>query len=357
MRAAIYPYNYDTKTITSHCSDMKGFELKNIISFRDHESYIKNRLGGIIDGINIDSDFEKAIANVECVIFTDNLSNAPLETYAKRIRQAAEMQKKVILDQNLYFHLTENKLLGSLKEVSYNIMTSEFNWNSISEFSMKKINIPIITIYGMVESCSKFDIHLRLAHWLEQMGIKALHISANSCGYLFGMKPMPRFMFDSNISFERKIFMLNRFVFEQINESKPQVVVITAPGGVTAYSQTLSNHYGELAAVVGNAITADAGILCLGYTNKIDSPYLSYIHNFLEYRLNSDIFAYCISNIKTKEDLNTHNFERMQLDAEEMEYANLNTLKENVAYLTDNKGVEKILKKLIGYLADNIDAI
>lgn len=359
-KVALYPYNQDSLSVISYIEDIKNYEVKSLLTFREHETYLRKRADITKFPITISTNFVKCMGDVDCVIFCDNINQAPLESYIEKINIAKKMGKRVLVDQNLFTSLHELDIYTDVEINDNEIMTGVsgiFNKNLLKD-SILEISIPVITIYGFYQNCSKFDIQLQLYSYLKKKNIKAGFISSNSMGDIFGMNLMPLFMFEKDISLDNKILRFNKYVFDLVKKNNLDLLVIGVPGGIATYNNTSTNRFGELGLVVGNAVSADIGIMCLGYTRYVDDQYFEYLQNIARFKLNSYIDMFCISNIKTQENSTTHILENYFLDNRYLENSNtaFDTSYE-VKRINDKNGIINSFDNLIISLINNINSI
>lgn len=199
-----------------------------------------------------------------------------LEMRREIIKVFKEQNKRICLPKIIYdeMKLKENCSLIEHSEIIPNIKAK------------KLINIPapVVTIMGDGANCDKFELLLKLKKTLEDDGYKVMGISGKKYSSLFNILPIPKFLFEA-MSLTDKIVAFNHYLYSVSFEENPDIILISAPGGVMPICEEAPEDFGEYCYVIANAAPPDILIRSM-YFNKYNEKYIDEDKKKLQYRMN-----------------------------------------------------------------------
>ena len=262
----VYPYsNYFTPFLRQMVYDKKY----NIISSVVPGKWCLNGIDasfldeGIEIGIPISTDFDAQLQYCSVVIwaeydYTDNLIF--FNYVLSKMKLAIKLKKNIICCQKLsYKVLCEFKKLAEENNIKFEYI---FKYNKgIPNKSNKNITIPVITVMGIGENCSKFETQLFLRRLFLDAGFRVSQIGSRKCCELLGFHSFPDFMFERKYNEIEKITAFNNFVYEIQQNEKTDILILGIPGGIMPYDEKHDNHYGITCFEVFSALRTDFNIL------------------------------------------------------------------------------------------------
>ena len=306
-KLAIYPYNPDFATVLRRSDIINA--SNEIFAIAPAGLGVQGKDSGEIDGgssvgINIVDDFDSCLEEVDSIIFLDYESEKN-DTFYNSLYKSARRKKDIILlakidekvDEEIQTISNQNsssylKYLPSLV-VPY---SKDFAGEVIPD-KIQKIDVPVIMIIGLSEYTNKFDVNLMLYRELQKMEYKVSSIGSRSYCEFFGFHSFPEFMVDDKISGERKVLLFNNFLKSIESREKPDVILLTIPGGVLPVNNKITNGYGILAYEVSQAVKPDITVLCTSYEDH-KADFFPRIFLMLKHRFEFEPDLVNISNIK-----------------------------------------------------------
>ena len=119
----------------------------------------------------------------------------------------------------------------------------------------------------------KLGVQLALREELIEKGYKVSSISSRLDSELYGLHPIPSFMFDRMNSETEKIQKYNHYVKQIELIEHPDIIIIGIPGGILPYDEIDHNEYGILAYEISYAVPCDAAIMCLPYNSDFTGDF------------------------------------------------------------------------------------
>ena len=161
---------------------------------------------------------------------------------------------------------------------------------------LENIEVPVIAISGIMENTDKFEISLIIRELLIKSGYKVSQIGSRSYCELFDFISFPQFMLNPQIDEIKKVYLLNDFLKQIINKEKPDVLIITIPGGIQSFSDEFPEKMGILPFLAFKAIQPDYMILCTLY-GEYQLDYFKEISRFCYYTLGCPVDCFHMSNL------------------------------------------------------------
>lgn len=243
--------------------------------------------GGEATGKIISSDFEGSLLQCQEVLLDMSAdSNLSAEHYSKIISTALDGGKHVLLTGSLRKFLLESgqKICQDTIDI---VGYSNDREENITQTKLYELPIPCISVLGAGDHCNKFDLQLGIASYFMDKGYNVTLFGTKEYSGLFGFDPLPAFLFEPGDQRE-KILRFNHFVYDKVKEEGADLVIVGCPGAIMPDTPLVFKEYGELAFVIGNAITADTSILSL-YAGSYNEPAINYLQQICKFRLNAAV--------------------------------------------------------------------
>ncbi|MDY4115665.1 MAG: TIGR04066 family peptide maturation system protein, partial [Blautia sp.] len=93
-----------------------------------------------------------------------------------------------------------------------------------------------------------------------EQNYKVFQVGTKDYSTLFELDNWPRFLFSQEISFPKKVFAFNRWIFERVKKLEPDIIILGIPGGIMPINNKICNYFGELALIISKALKIDVNI-------------------------------------------------------------------------------------------------
>ena len=261
MRLSLFPYTPEVATLIRNRSALKKYVLHSIISFKEDLERLEklNQQTGILCTDSIEAGLQQTD---ELVLLPENIKTR-WQKYYDCIDYAV---------QNGITIYGTSKLLDMIPEEKYKQLIQLIENTSGAEQmiinpSLFDIDIPVIAVTGLGENCGKFECELEVKQYIDSLGYQCMALSSNPLGVYAGMELLPNFVFSDKIALHYKIFLFNRYIYARCREEKPDVLLISIPGGVIQLSQNDRNFFFEIPIAISSAVHIDVTILTVYYAN------------------------------------------------------------------------------------------
>lgn len=224
----------------------------------------------IINDLSIDCFTFECISlqsfNMLLLYFSNKVT---IEEYEKAIAIANEKSAIIIAD-DLVCSALEIDYSSNIKTFSSLQANFKTNPKTVPQdidknTSLEILQVPVILNFGTSEKCNKSFTHFSTVRQLQKLGYKVLSIVPQPDAALYNAVSFPQFMFDANISAERKTKGLNSFVYNLVNEYEPDICIVTLPGGIIPINSKITYGYGLLGYEVLYALSPDSYIMNVSY--------------------------------------------------------------------------------------------
>lgn len=233
------------------------------------------------------SSYEQVITTCNTALFVYE-EKIPLSEYQKTIDILLRSNIKIFVVSTIACRLHNIQNNANVTVLDY----PDVNVNC-SVKQVVPIPVPVISILGDGKFSDKFRIQLKLQQILVSKGYKVLSFTAKEFGEFIGMKMLPKFIFE-RMALTDKIVALNHYLYQIVHSQSPDLILISAPGGVLPISPQFVDDYGEYSIVISNAAVPDIAIRSL-YYNLYDKEFFMNDIISMKYKLNATIEYYNIS--------------------------------------------------------------
>lgn len=236
-------------------------------------------INNLEQGYVVSSDFESALRVADAVFFGYQ-HNVKIDVYTRMIELVLVAKKRIYIEKDLFQMLPERFSYMDCDMLSFDeipIVSGDSN-------KLYRIQIPVIFVASVGETCDKYLVQLGLKNNLEKNNYKVAQWGTKTYSSLFGINPLPKYLFDLH-SARDKIISFNHHIYNRIAHEKADVAIIGIPGGIMRLNPLSFDDFGEYAFIIGNAITADTGVLCF-YAIDINEELIDRTCAACLYRLN-----------------------------------------------------------------------
>lgn len=350
-KALIFPLNEDTNNLIKNVAMCKDYIIKAVSSYREDQKrleYIRKE-----NDLFCSVDFEECLKIVDVVIFAENTKGHTYSGYRERVKKALESGKDIIITASLL----EKLEIDDSKENILILQKKELEKYANVE-GLKDIAIPVISVIGEGENCSKFQLQIKLKKVIEKRGYKVLSICSNPMGKFLGMEILPGFLFSNFLSLPIKINAFNSWVYNLQKQNKADIIVLGCPSGIMQFDDFESNYFGEIPLIIHNAVVVDNSILTVYRNYYQNEESMKKLSDFCSFKYDTIIEDFVMSKQFYSPD-----YEHKKMNY--YEYLNKNTpellFEKNdcffISLIEDDAKVDKQIDRILNELEDNFFVI
>lgn len=289
----IYPYSRSYEPYVLYSGLLKLGEIRSLISPKgwglcgDSVIYENKELV-------VTDDFSAQLGACTAVWFVDDEHNGlPKNLIVKKLQEAVKKGKNIIFTR--YKNSVEYQEMVNMIPLEQNITPCNMELQlDYSDDYCYKIETPVITVFGTAEQTDKFLVQLALRDKFLQMGYNVSSVSSRLESKLYGVHPIPHFMFDKTFDECKKVIGYNHYVKKIELQENPDILIIGIPGGILPYDQINHNNYGITAYEISFAVPCDGGIMCMPY-NPIFTGEFSRMEDDIRKRFSFSVISYHIA--------------------------------------------------------------
>ena len=148
---------------------------------------------------------------------------------------------------------------------------------------------------GIGQNVQKFDLQLYLRSRFIDKGYKVSQIGTKKISGLFGLHPLPDFLFNTQYSDVDKVYAFNRVMKDVSMQEKPDVILLGIPDSLLPLNNKHRFSFGLYAYEIFNAVQPDFVITSLMANNGYNDEFYSEISKMAKYKYNVNIDAYFVS--------------------------------------------------------------
>lgn len=357
----VYPYSIIFAPYLRHLSYTKNY---NIVSAIVPGKLIKEDIdASFIDegsqvSVPLCSGFESHLDQCDTVLWADYDYNENQIFYNKVISQmkyVINIGKNIICCQELNSNIVDEfKLIAENNNCIFNYLFDCDNQRvyDINNYDAD-ISVPIITVMGVSENCSKFETQLSIRRFLLDKGYKVSQIGSRQGCELLDFHSFPQFMINNNYNEVQKIDIFKKTIAKIQYTENPDVIIIGIPGGIIQFNEKENMHFGIFAYEICNAIDSDYNIVN-SWVDTIKKIFND-LEKIVQYRYNTQVDSICLSNISI---FNDHSV----IDRESLEYNVYNTSKvdeciknlgvDSIYNVMDNNSMERLTNHIVEKLSN-----
>lgn len=350
----VYPYSILFAPFLRHLSNLQKYEIigavmpGKLIKEEVDASFVDE---GLKMNVPILTDFESRLNECDTVLWAEYDYDENESFYNKvlyQINYALDMGLNIICCQELSETIIESFKTKARKnncEFKY-IMDINDNFNDLQDYN-GNVTVPVITVMGVTENCSKFETQLSISRIFKEKGYKVAQIGSRQACELLNIHSFPKFMINNQFSEIKKIELFRKYLIKLQSEENPDLIIVGIPGGIIPFNDKEKMHYGIFAYEIFNAIDSDYNIV-----NSWVDTYKNIckdLEKIVYYRYNTHIDAICLSNISV---FNDHSI----IDRQSLEYNVYNIKKiEDCIQNVDYNSIYNVLdESSMNRLVDNI---
>lgn len=284
MKLMVYPTSREVSALARYRSQVRGYEEILFVTPKgwgaDGADFMSLD-GGEPTGIQIHTDFEKALETVDAIFFTDGIISIPKEFLLEKVRQAIGVGKKVIFDQ-----LPEGLELSEGITLLHSDLRTPFKKMDLLHPEICTIPVPVVFVMGIGSYTNKLEVQVALRKHFQEMGYRVSQVGSKRSASFFGFAAIPDAVYENKLSIREKVIALNRYFYRKYQQEKPDVMIIGIPGGIMQLNAIRFEELGELAFLVSQAAAPDAAVLCT-YAHSYTQKYFDEVLALCKYKLNA----------------------------------------------------------------------
>lgn len=283
-KATVFPITHDFLSLINYIELVRDYQIIAVNSFKE-DGLLYNIKKEYPNWV-VTSNVKKSLEGSGTLILFDNEKRYKIDKYQEMIAEAKIRRINILASDSLKKELKCKSIESLDKRMEENKENEEW----------EKIPVPAISVLGLGENCSKFESLLLLMSVVEKRGYKSLTIASNPLISLCGGYVWPEYLYQNNISLEKKIYKLNYDLGELVRREKPEVLLVEIPGGIMPLGKNEKNHFSEVPLVISNALDIDAGILNMYVPFQKDMGQLDYIKDYCDYKYGIPIETYTVNH-------------------------------------------------------------
>lgn len=350
MRYSVFPFTPEIEVLSRHLELLSDNDISNVISFKEDIQQLKsfeNRTH-----IPCTSSVDEGIEQADALVLLDNQQGFTWDKYYDCIDAAISCSKPIYAGRMLIDNIPDTDRKIHIKRLE-NIHTLH---NRYVDRRLFEIETPIIVILGMGENCGKFECQLEFKSLLDSQGHRAEHLSSNPLSALMGMKSLPDFLFDQDLSFPEKVLELNKYVFDLCSLERPDVLVIEMPSGIMPFTEKDTNYFGEIPLVMSSALPIDYGIETFYYRIDNTNSFLQQISQYALHRYQIRVPVFYMSRQMMVREQEGHKIGQLFLsDKYIAQHPSALSLMDNVAAPLKNN--TPVFQALISSMQENVNIV
>ena len=352
MRCSLFPFTPEIEILLRHCDLLPTNDviISNIISFKEDIHQLRRFREET--GIQCTSSIDKSFQQSDAIVLLDNNQEYIWDKYYACIDAAVALSKPIYAGRSLVKTIPDANRERYIERIEkFHILQNQYVDRRLFE-----ISTPIIVILGVGENCGKFECHLELKTLLDSSGYHAEHLSSNPLGSLMGMKSLPDFLFNPFLSFSEKVLEINKYVFDLCSVERPDILVISIPGGIMPFTEKDTNYFGEIPLVISAALPIDYGIETFYYCTDNPENYLRRISQYTLHRYQINVAMFYMSRQMAAREQEGHKIGQLFLSDEYiMEHKGNINLPNNVAAPLKNNST--VFQSLIEKMQGNLNTV
>lgn len=294
----IYPLDRETSPLLRYCNPQKLSFVGVVPKGRGYdEKDIAEIDGGEKTDVLLSEDFGSCLDACDTVVFLKGAGIFNHKEYLERIQLAHSRRKQIILSKKILDLLkVEGECVPYDEVLETTDITIEQCLENAESVALKKINVPIITVFGMGNFTNKFELQLAVREVFIKEGYKVLQFGSKEYASLLNFRQLPDFLYDDCCCFSKKILAFNQYLFECVRKEKPDVIILAAPGGILPLDGHFHNYFGELPYIIATAAQPDAAILSTYYFPEFNEEFLFSLREHMQHKYNCIVDYFNIAN-------------------------------------------------------------
>lgn len=350
MKFSCFPYTPDIDVLIRHLKLMKTHSLSCVISFNEDAARLKDLEQNT--GIVCTESIEWGLEHSDALFLLDNNQELIWDKYYHCIDMATAYGKQIYASNHLIEKLPDKKRTIHLNRAEQ-IYTIK---NRYADHRLFEIKTPIVVIYGMGENCGKFECQLEFKELLDSLEYNTEWLTSNFLGSFLNMKSLPDFLYDPHISFSEKILEFNKYVFDLCDSNDPDILIISAPGGILPFTQKETNYFGEISLIISSALPVDYGILAFYYQQENIDSLINRLSDYCQHRYQIHVPIFYMARQMMVREREGNKTKQLFLSDQYIEHYgyDLNSMENVAAPLKDNRPV---FQSLIAKMQKNLNTV
>lgn len=305
----VFPVNAHTKVLLQNQDLLSEYHIRYVCSFSEDQPKFPTWEKEF--SVTTCTDYIEAIKSSDAILLVDPINQTAIDAY-KEIIHLAELNVKPILCTHALRQLLESNEVSTQQITCLDPpaeLVQQYNADKLSH-----IRLPVITVAGMGENCSKFELQLKLLRHLRSEGYHAICVASNPMGHLFGMHTIPQQLFNKLIPFEEQVFFFNHYVHDICEQEAADVMVIGIPGGLSMLGDICTNHFCDIPLIITNAIDTDIGLVNLYFDTEYTPEFIAAYRSYCYFKYNIPVSALLLAKQRVNYDPESNRYNYYYLD-------------------------------------------
>lgn len=297
MKVILYPYDTESLPVLKY-RELLNIDVKYFVYPSGEElGNFKNEIFDVANKEEVKAFItDEMLEQVDAICIVDSVCEIDESKMMEVVSYAVKKGKKIILISYKYRkykekikELCEKHGMELLLHPNMNFRYEDYYGEEIEE-----IDVPVISIMGMLPMTQKFELQLYLRKNFLEKGYKVSQIGSKPASELFGFHAIPDYMFTNKYTDVQKIVQFNNFVKKIEKEEQPDLIIIGIPDAIIPFSSKHSYSYGIYAFEILNAIQPDFSFVNLA-SGKYNEQFYNEVIKLCHYKFNLDVDAFYIA--------------------------------------------------------------
>lgn len=255
---------------------------------------------------------EEEMAQVDILWLTDSYYQVPEEVILHKVKEFSTGGKDVLVGRSIKNNMREQvsricreagvrflepaAFMREYHPAAEEIMAGREQYGESAHLTVERILTPVVVVLGDDEFCDKFELQLAMREQMIEKGYRVCSIGSRTASEPSGVYSHPVFMNENKMSEREKIVYYNNYMKKLEKLEHPDVFILGIPGGILPLSKNKFGDFGVRAYEILQAVTPDFVVMSL-HMGEYNRKYLEEMRRLFQYRFNTDIDCFYISNI------------------------------------------------------------
>ena len=255
---------------------------------------------------------EEEMAQVDILWLADSYYQVPEEVILQKVREFSTGGKDILVGRSMKNDMKEQvsricqeagvsfleppAFMGEYHPVAEEMMAGWEQYGESAHLTVERILTPVVVVLGDDEFCDKFELQLAMREQMIEKGYRVCSIGSRTGSEASGVYSHPAFMNENRMSEREKIVYYNNYLKKLEKLEHPDVFILGIPGGILPLSKMKFGDFGVRAYEIFQAVTPDFVVLSL-HMGEYNRKYMEEMKRLFQYRFNTDIDCFYISNI------------------------------------------------------------
>lgn len=297
MKVILYPYDTESLPVAKY-RELLNIDVKYFVYPSGEElSNFKNEIFDVANKEEVKAFItDEMLEQVDAICIVDSVCEIDESKMMEVVSYGVKKGKKIILISYKYQKYKE-KIKELCEKHGMELLLHpniNFGYEDYYGEEIEEIDVPVISVMGMLPMTQKFELQLYLRKKFLEKGYKVSQIGSKPVSELFGFHAMPDYMFTNKYTDVQKIVQFNNFVKKIEKEEQPDLIIIGIPDAIIPFSSKHKYSYGMYAFEILNAVQPDFSFINLA-SGKYNAQFYGEVAKMCHYKFNLDVDAFFIA--------------------------------------------------------------